>query len=215
LAVGDLGFRYKCFMRVGQIIKNAAVIFVSHDMPSVSRLATTTMLMNEGKVEAAGTDNAAIIQKYNDKFPSGGSFREGTGDVVVSNVKIYPPEHPQRLQEVEYGKDTIISFEVDFVNQVPEASVTVNILDKAGTAVAQLEAINLGFKIENRGRKQRIEALFKQIPLSPGDYSLWIIIGGVKEMKPMAVLYGVSPFSVKGSFIGYIPFQPLPEWRAF
>ena len=77
-----------------------------------------------------------------------------------------------------------------------------------------MEAINLGFKIRNTGRKQRIEALVRDLPLSPGDYALWIIINGIKEMRPMAVHYGVAPFSVKGGFVGYIPVQPIPVWSA-
>ena len=33
LAVGDAGFRAKCFNKISEISKNAAVIFVSHFMP--------------------------------------------------------------------------------------------------------------------------------------------------------------------------------------
>ena len=214
LAVGDLGFRYRCFRRVGQIMKNAAVIFVSHDMPSVTRLATRIMLMNHGTVDTLGNDNASVVQRYFAMLPGGESFVEGTGDAAVSNVMVYPEDNPQRLQEVDYGKNAVISFEVDFLTQVPEASLTINILDKTSTAIAQMEAINLGFKIRNTGRKQRIEALVRDLPLSPGDYALWIIINGIKEMRPMAVHYGVAPFSVKGGFVGYIPVQPIPVWSA-
>ena len=40
LAVGDIGFRAKCFNAMNEIAKRAAVIFVSPAMPQVARVAT-------------------------------------------------------------------------------------------------------------------------------------------------------------------------------
>ena len=49
LAVGDVGFRAKCFNAMGGIAKNAAVVFVSHAMPQVARTASEILLLNKGK----------------------------------------------------------------------------------------------------------------------------------------------------------------------
>src|SRR5690606_10301069 len=38
LAVGDLGFVLKCFKKIDELLPKTAVIFVSHNMPMVSRI---------------------------------------------------------------------------------------------------------------------------------------------------------------------------------
>src|SRR3546814_15779165 len=40
LAVGDLGFRLKCYAYLNEMVSNAAVVFVSHSLSHVSRLCT-------------------------------------------------------------------------------------------------------------------------------------------------------------------------------
>jgi hypothetical protein len=55
--------------------------------------------------------------------------------------------------------------------------------------------------------------LLPRLPLNPGFYSLWIIVGrGDKKMGIFSVLYGVCPFEVTGRDVGYIPNQPVVEW---
>ena len=89
-----------------------------------------------------------------------------------------------------------------------------NILDKGDTAVAQMESKNHNFKLENQGCKQLVSVKIPRMPLAPGDYRLWIILSSTLKKKPIAVHYGVSPFVVKGNFVGYIPFQPVPTWSS-
>ena len=48
LAVGDAGFRAKCFNKISEISKNAAVIFVSHFMPDVSCVSDSVLVLKDG-----------------------------------------------------------------------------------------------------------------------------------------------------------------------
>jgi lipopolysaccharide transport system ATP-binding protein len=212
LAVGDLGFRYKCFNRVSQLVKKAAVILVSHDMPSVARMATQVILMGDGKIERAGGDCSSIIQSYNEKFASGGSFKNESGEAMVSQVVIYPEKKCRSKQEVRYGEDVTIEFLVQWLHYVKDTTITVNILDKGDTAVAQMESNNHNFKMIDQCSKQKIKLTIPKFPLAPGEYRLWIILTSTRENRHISVHYGVSPFTVTGNFIGYIPFQPIPEW---
>ena len=49
LAVGDVGFKAKCYNAIDKISKRAAVILVSHSMPAVARMCNSTCLMKNGK----------------------------------------------------------------------------------------------------------------------------------------------------------------------
>lgn len=214
LAVGDLGFRYKCLSRVGQLVKNAAVILVSHDMPSVARMASHAMLMGKGQIERASSDCASIIQSYNEQFAGGGSFKKETGEAVISDICVYPEALNHQGQVIKYGEDVAIRFSISWLTFDPDTKITVNILDKNDTAVAQMESNNHSFKLTKQSSKQQIKLIISKLPLAPGEYRLWIVLTSPRENKHIAVHYGVAPFTVKGSFIGYIPFQPIPVWSS-
>ena len=47
LAVGDIGFTIKCLNAVREMMKNSAVIFVSHNMQFISRFCTQTILFEK------------------------------------------------------------------------------------------------------------------------------------------------------------------------
>src|SRR5690606_7261810 len=58
LAVGDLGFVLKCFKKIDELLPKTAVIFVSHNMPMVSRICNEIILMDHGKVEYQGSETS-------------------------------------------------------------------------------------------------------------------------------------------------------------
>ncbi len=55
LAVGDTMFRAKCLQRIGKILSNTSVIFVSHDQNQVSRICDKVLLLEKGKVVYQGS----------------------------------------------------------------------------------------------------------------------------------------------------------------
>lgn len=109
LAVGDLGFRVKCMNRIQQLLRSAAVIFVSHAMPQVSTVSTRLLLMEKGRVKYNDTNLGKGIELYFKKFDvsdqqvitssstslekfdiSNGSLETNAEDVVImSGGKIY------------------------------------------------------------------------------------------------------------------------------
>src|SRR5690606_39268872 len=56
LAVGDIGFVLKCFNKMDSLMKDTAMIFVSHNIPQVARMATQLVLMSKGSVAFSGDD---------------------------------------------------------------------------------------------------------------------------------------------------------------
>lgn len=60
LAVGDASFRAKCFSRVGRLLKNASVIFVSHSDAQIRRLCDCAIHMSSGKMQFYGDVDRAL-----------------------------------------------------------------------------------------------------------------------------------------------------------
>ena len=68
LAVGDAAFRNKCYRRIANVRKNAAVIFVSHNMEQVARICDKVLVMSLGEVAFSGSleQGIAVYDRLND-----------------------------------------------------------------------------------------------------------------------------------------------------
>lgn len=63
LAVGDATFRAKCYSRIDKLRKSCAMIFVSHDMPSIYRICTHAILMDQGR-NLESTSISSAVDRY-------------------------------------------------------------------------------------------------------------------------------------------------------
>lgn len=213
LAVGDLGFKYKCFQRIGELMERAAVVFVSHDMASVSQICTQVMLLDQGHIQMASADGSAVIQRYNDLFKTGGHFQTGTGEVELSDLRVVSLDpRSAAAGEIRHGEDVAVEFTVEFRSAEPRAVINVTFLNQANAQVAQCISSEQRFYVDNRKGPQRVRMVFPKLPFNPGQYSLWMVVGNPKGLRPYAVRHGACPFRVVGSHVGWIPIQPIVSW---
>ncbi|WMI65835.1 ABC transporter ATP-binding protein [Aestuariibaculum sp. YM273] len=82
LAVGDMGFIMKCFKTIDNLLSSTAIIYVSHNMPTVSRLCNHIILMDKGKSIFYGDNVGKAIDLYYS------SFTDNISHVVYSNNSI-------------------------------------------------------------------------------------------------------------------------------
>lgn len=212
LAVGDLGFRYKCFRRISELMDRAAVIFVSHDMASVARMSQRIMLLGQGQIQMFSDDCPAVIQQYNRLFQNASQFQAGTGEVEVSDIRVVPASRAETAGDLRYGEDIAVEFTVRFCSEEPEAIFNVTFLDQGSNQVAQCLSPRQHFSVRRKNGLQRVRMVYKKLPFNPGHYSLWLIAYDSGNMRPFSVHYGVCSFAVSGTHVGYIPIQPVVEW---
>ncbi|HEX8180979.1 MAG TPA: ABC transporter ATP-binding protein [Pyrinomonadaceae bacterium] len=64
LAVGDMGFQRKCLNKMEDVSQHGrSVLFVSHNMPSITRLCPRTILLEQGQVVEDGP-SAQVVSTY-------------------------------------------------------------------------------------------------------------------------------------------------------
>ncbi|MFM7167278.1 MAG: FkbM family methyltransferase [Planctomycetaceae bacterium] len=88
LAVGDLGFRFKCLNRISSMMRQCAVIFVSHSMTQVMRVSTEVIMLKEGRVAFRGPDVAAGLEQYYGQFRVGGVTSTGSLELRVDAMSV-------------------------------------------------------------------------------------------------------------------------------
>ena len=92
LAVGDARFQQKCMGRIGEIGRSGrTVLFVSHNMNAVTRLTTSSLYLDGGRVVTQGP-TAAVVQRYlaadGRLDPAWERADDGDTDVTIRSVRV-------------------------------------------------------------------------------------------------------------------------------
>ena len=126
LAVGDLAFQRKCLGKI-ESITNAGrtVLFVSHNLGSVSSLCSSAMLMDAGRIVAIGDVPGVVMKYYRDGASSPAAFDLSDGRRPVGN-------HHARLlagrvvdgsgapsMEVDISHDAALEMEFEILDSHP------------------------------------------------------------------------------------------------
>jgi len=142
LAVGDAQFQKKCLGKMENISsqEGRTVIFVSHQMATVSTLCTQGLYLKKGRVDFIGPSDEAIRRYINDGT-------QDLGEQIWPNVTDAPGTKRLRFQAVRIvseGKTTSqvlidkeVHVEIDFINLIAGTRVcpSVHLYDHLGVVV--------------------------------------------------------------------------------
>lgn len=216
LAVGDLGFRTKCFKRINEMLQNSAVIFVSHAVNQISRTCTDVMLLDHGEVEYRGKDVTTGIDLYLGKFETETAQVIGNDSIIsIESVKIYDQESSD--DKLHYGNK--INIEVDLKNisgLKKEIAVMISFLDQELKYVSMLnsEFSSVFYKIES-GENKTIYATFDNL-FAGGIYALNVHIIASNDgvvSHGLCTYQAVTDFQVRGNKVyTKIPIQFNGSW---
>jgi len=87
LSVGDIVFQNRCLEKMNDIIRSGAtVIFVSHNLRAIAELCPRSILLEQGKVTAAGPSQE-VLRAYLERSSAQGRLSRSKA-LLVSRVKV-------------------------------------------------------------------------------------------------------------------------------
>jgi lipopolysaccharide transport system ATP-binding protein len=226
LAVGDVGFRIKCYNEIYRIMEKAAVIFVSHSMPQVGKVCTSGILMKGGKNLLYSPNISDVIAAYYNQFGGDKLTFEGSEKAKIYGVRfgnrsnIYTASSIEEIDdsyhhEVDLSQPLIVSLDVWVDPEVERYSVLFSISDVDQKVVSQIIPPEKSF--ENSEGRQKISIELNEFFLNTGKYS--ITVQFLKDQKTDwgETLLGVRSmlkFSVKrDKFLGSAPVFHRAQWQ--
>lgn len=215
LAVGDVGFRSRCFNAINKIQKNAAIIFVSHAMPQVARICTEVMLLNKGEVIYQGQDVPKGIEAYYENFESESSMVSGSGRAEILSTQLSSNGKVEVTGErftVKYLDDLTIELYIRADSSIDTLNVNVAFFDKELRGVAQIYSNNSDFRLLNDKETLRVKVHVDQVNFNPGIYTLSLILTDQKRGETLINHHAIKNFHVTGPFIGFTPVQLRGDW---
>jgi lipopolysaccharide transport system ATP-binding protein len=181
LAVGDLGFYYKCINAIGELLKNAAVIFVSHSMPQVFRICNAVILLKAGKTLMNTYAVGEAVENYLSSFSSGDEQTAGTGEAKLISLKLESIRNTineDQVLNLNHGDDLTILFVLKVDNSIKEYFVEIVVWNQQMIPVLCVIAKdNLGFCIDNsKTHKQSLKLTLSNIELNAGLHNISILV---------------------------------------
>jgi lipopolysaccharide transport system ATP-binding protein len=182
LAVGDAAFRKKCLSKMGHISEEGrTVLFVSHDMGSISNLCPRSLLVQQGTITSDG-DTQDIIQYYMSRITSAAEtelegMRDRSGSGIVRMTKLSFLTQNFKLTKVAQSGQPLsiaIDYKSDKLPVIPNAVVRIVFCNLHGeklfTCLSRSSIVEY-FRLPPHGR---VTCTIPKLPLAPGEY----VVGG-------------------------------------
>lgn len=223
LAVGDVGFRIKCYNEIYRIMEKAAVIFVSHSMPQVGKVCTTGLLMDKGRARIRSDNISEIITGYYDLFDGEKRTIEGSGRARLEKIRFGNPDDLVEFSyfqqadseyHVDSSKPLLIGLSYSVDPEVDGYSILLSITDVDQKLVSQIIPPETPLKNANGLREVLVE--IDSLFLNTGKYSLSVHFLKDQQTDWGETLLGVRSllkFSVRRDrFLGSSPVLHRAKW---
>jgi lipopolysaccharide transport system ATP-binding protein len=185
LAVGDAEFQRKCIGKIGEVAhEGRTVLFVSHNMASISALCTSVYLVDKGSIAANGNPQEVIGQYIFRNQPKGGQFdlthsaREKKGDTRITTLRVLDSNNSP-TGSVSMGGS--MAFEVAWESKAPmsSAGLQIGIYGPLMEKIALLNSSLSNFQVATNGDPKvagTIRCILPYVSLTAGQYYINLAI---------------------------------------
>ena len=171
LAVGDLAFQQKCLNKMSDVARSGrAVLYVSHNMRTVSQLCNRALFLDSGKLLYDGTTEHAI------ELYGGAGNRDLVRDLNSMTRPRMRGDTMRMLkmtilnaQNVEFQQDSELEFNITCVSNIDESSLRLRLILKNNIATPIAMTHTQPFEVK-AGEKFTLNVRFPLKGIAPGEY---------------------------------------------
>jgi lipopolysaccharide transport system ATP-binding protein len=196
LAVGDAEFQKKCLGKMGDLSKGEGrtVLFVSHNMGSISQLCSKSALMDNGKLTNYG-NTEDIINHYLDNFNNKTKSFTKSKQIIDNHFEtiIICDEYSNTKENFKFDENIAIKIRLIVPNFSNSLELAMRLIDRNKKAIFTIhEQLNKYCTIN-----EKIDLLItipKQF-LTPGNYS-WVMCINHPGVKLYDLQDDILPFTI-------------------
>lgn len=182
LAVGDADFQSKCLGKMKDVAEvGRTVIFVSHQLPLVTRLCTRALLMKQGRIKIDTTPLQSISEYLSQTAGPPGEVPSTSVDkslVAVTDLQILNHDSA-RARHLEVGKPWSVTYLFDTSQSLPAVTFAIGLQ----TIQGHLARAYWTPPCDMKPGRYKVALTDTETALTPGVYDLTIgITSGVDRL---------------------------------
>jgi len=181
LAVGDSGFKMKSFNKINEMMRTAAVIFVSHSMPNIANITNKILLMDGGKTDYYGDDISEGIDRYFNEFGGYTARAEFNDFAQLTDLIIHPSAHyversTPEMPVIDYGDDIVFDIKLKADPKFESFHIKLQVTDKDLKIVGIYDSHHFDEVIVNTGGELEIRAVVPNSIFINGEYAVTVFL---------------------------------------
>ena len=208
LSVGDLAFRLKCYEKIDEISRNAAVIFVSHSIGQLARMCNRGVYLEKGNLLYDGGIQEAI-KLYQDFLQAKGAGKNNTTyHPELVEIKLFVNNRQYSLEDdIPYASELVLDAAIGKLERNSQLRVVLK--DASSTVLADWNSVRSikSWPINSR----RIRISLGNAELTPGLYSIYLQAMTANGREHISISESIK-FRVTGDFYYAVPFQKKALW---
>lgn len=206
LAVGDAGFRAKCYNALAKQKENAGIILVSHDIAQVAYICDRIIWLENGKIRMQGTPQAILNAYLSNAF-------FGQADTETLH-RISPPVTNAQLHidssDLNFTDTLRLQFSLQLDQPLQNTWLRILIYHGAGGIIAEADLKqSTGLLNWSKGANTR-EINIPSLSLQPGLYRLGLQLTHANGLEHYVWLLGL-PLTINGDHKGHGHWQLSAE----
>lgn len=195
LAVGDAGFRHRCYSRIGRLQRNAAVIFVSHSMDFISQICDRVLYLQHGQgtVNSQVTNGIAAYLAENQEHAAESTDRARA---------FYPPIIDAALslsrESVNYGDKLDVRLTIDIAQEFIKPVINLALRSESDQVAAIWNTRQHGVCVKIPAGRSEIRFAIGPLYLLPGKYNCSISLREDGSAEHTLWFHNQAQIKVKG-----------------
>lgn len=193
LAVGDSAFKVRCYNKIKELLPNAAVILVSHNMFDISRVATQVSVVDKGREVFHGSVEAGV-HLYNELNNEDNSVGDSTR-IVTHSDKGITGVNVKKFEYETSGISTKLVLEFGCKSEADIGLVRIRLVffDISQAPIAEWDSLHHGISYVLRAGLNNYSVAITNIRLVSGFYRVAVVLTDKKNNGYWAgVEYGLN-----------------------
>jgi lipopolysaccharide transport system ATP-binding protein len=218
LAVGDAEFQMKCLQRIQELTRQGTTsLFISHDLTAIERLCDSAVLLEHGRIAAAGAPTD-VVANYHRRLTADEALGEATPEsiktgIALTNVSVNNPNEPRA---VSFNTGAPIVVAVRYLATRPLTNVEFELRYYSSDGKTRLASVRTGehgdtLDIDPPGGT--IEFTCAALPLKPGAYYLGAVARDLATGKNLAWWDGETRLYIRSGPVAAGQFHIPHAWR--
>ncbi|MBI6118555.1 ABC transporter ATP-binding protein [Salegentibacter maritimus] len=197
LAVGDAEFQKKAIGKMNSLSKGEGrtVLFVSHNMDSISLLTDRVLVLSNGKVSYIGETNFGIKEYL--KAENNKDNYKFTGEIEKPKIKEIKIETSLPGNIHEFGKELTFQFDLALPYRVDNLALSFQILDETRNPITHLWIIDSEKNIKRSKGDYNFICLIPSPKLYMGNYTMNVFLSNSKTKEKFDILESVCSFKIQ------------------